>query len=70
MIVASPITAYANGSGDISQVILGNDVITLTGTTYVVQVFSKQGSPVTAARYSLTGTGTLDLSSLTPLGSD
>jgi hypothetical protein len=61
------ITATANGSGAISQVILGNDVVSPSGTTYVVSVFSSTGAFVFTARYSLTGSGTLDLSTLTPL---
>src|SRR5580700_2100810 len=56
------VTAQANSSGDISQVIVGNDVITPSGTTYMVEVFSSAGSLVSAARYSLTGSGSVDLS--------
>lgn len=61
------VTAVANGSGDISQVILGNDVITPSGTTYMVEIFSAAGAFISAARYSLTGTGSVDLSTLTPI---
>lgn len=61
------VTALADGSGDISQVIKGNDVITPSGTTYCVEVFSDSGAFVSSARYSLTGSGSVDLSTLTPL---
>jgi len=61
------VTALANGSGAISQVLLGNDVIRPAGTTYVVQIFSNTGALISSARYSLTGTGSLDLSTLTPI---
>lgn len=61
------ILALANGSGVISQVILGNDAITPSGTTYYVEIFSDSGAFIAAGRYSLTGSGTVDLSTLTPL---
>ena len=63
------IKALANGSGNISQVILGNDVITPTGTLYEVRVFSNVGSQISVAKYSLTGSGSKDLSVLTPIAS-
>ncbi|SRR6266704_3158088 len=59
--------ASANGSGVISQVILGNDVITPAGTSYEVSIFASDGSLVAMARYKFTGSGTVDLSTLTPL---
>ena len=61
------VTSLANGSGAISQVILGNDVLTPAGTTYLVSVYAATGVLVWEARYKLTGTGSVDLSTLTPL---
>lgn len=67
LIATLSVTALANGSGAISQVILGNDVITPAGTKYEVQVFSNSGAMISSAMYSLTGSGTVDLSTLSPL---
>ena len=61
------ITALANGSGVISQVIIGNDVITPSGTTYAVTVYSSTGAFISEGRYKLTGSGSVDLSTLTPI---
>jgi hypothetical protein len=66
MLSTLSVTAAANGSGAVSQVLLGNDVITPAGTYYNVQTFSSSGSLISSARYSLTGSGTVDLSTLTP----
>jgi hypothetical protein len=62
------VTAVANSSGAISQTILGNDVISPSGTSYLVEIFSSTGAPVWCARCSLTGSGSHALSSFTPLG--
>lgn len=61
------IKASANGSGAISQIILPNDSILPSGTTYVVNIYNASGGLMSSGRYSLTGSGTVDLSSLTPL---
>lgn len=61
------VKATANGSGAISQVILGNDVITPGTTTYVVTVFDASGAQVWSNRYKFTGSGSVDLSTQTPL---
>lgn len=60
------VTSIANGSGLISQVILGNDVITPAGTLYLVEFLSNTGAFISAAKYKLIGSGTVDLSTLTP----
>ena len=59
--------AMANTSGLISQVILGNDIITPPNTTYVVQIYSDLGAYISEGRYSLVGSGTVDLSTLTQI---
>ncbi|MFZ1974735.1 MAG: hypothetical protein WAU89_17950 [Candidatus Acidiferrales bacterium] len=69
-IAAAPIKAQANGSGAVSQVIIGNDVITPSGTLYQVDIYNASGALISSARYQFTGSGSVDLSSLTPLGSD
>ena len=51
VISAFSVLAMANGSGAISQVLIGNDAITPSGTTYVVQIFSNAGSLISTARY-------------------
>lgn len=66
-IVAAPIKAQANGSGAVSQVILGNDVILPANTSYTVNIYSNTGALISSARYQFTGSGSVDLSTLTPL---
>jgi hypothetical protein len=70
VIASTVLKSIANGSGVISQVVIGNDVITPSGTSYQVDIYSAVGSLISSARYSLTGSGTTDLSTLTPLASD
>lgn len=67
-IAAAPIKAQANGSGVVSQVLIGNDVITPSGTSYQVDIYSASGALISSARYQFTGSSTTDLSTLTPLG--
>jgi hypothetical protein len=67
VICAAPIKAVANGSGAVSQTLLGNDAITPAGTSYQVDVYSSSGALISSGRYQFTGSGTIDLSSLTPL---
>lgn len=66
-IAAAPIKAQANGSGAVSQGLIGNDVITPSGTSYQVDIYSAAGSLISSGRYQFTGSSTVDLSSLTPL---
>jgi hypothetical protein len=61
------LTAQANGAGAISQAVTGNDVITPAGTFYIVEIFSSVGGYISIAKYIFTGSGTVDLSTLTPL---
>lgn len=61
------LTAPADGSGAISQTIVGNDVISPANTSYVVAIYSNTGAFIAKQRYSLTGAGTINLSTLTPL---
>src|ERR1700733_14831369 len=56
--------AIAGTNGLISQVLFGNDVITPPHTTYVVQIFSDLGGFISEGRYSITGSGSVDLSTL------
>jgi hypothetical protein len=67
IIVGLTVKATADSNGAISQVILGNDVITPAGTSYTVAVYDSSGGLVAIARYRFTGSGTADLSTLTPL---
>jgi|SRR5215469_18275645 len=60
------VKATANGSGLISQTIVGNDVITPAGTSYAVQIYSDSGALISTGRYTFTGSGSVDLSTLTP----
>ena len=46
--------------------IYGNDVISPSGTTYLVQYIDPNGNVVSANEYSLVGTGSLDLSVVQP----
>lgn len=48
--------------GSISQPIYGNDVITPSGTYYMIQFKDPNGNAVAANNYKLLGTGNLDLS--------
>jgi hypothetical protein len=59
--------ALANDVGLISQVLLGNDIITPPNTTYVVTIYSDLGGFISEGRYSLVGSGTKDLSTLTQI---
>jgi hypothetical protein len=42
-------------------------VITPSGTFYTVEIFSAVGGYISIAKYKFTGSGTVDLSTLTPL---
>jgi hypothetical protein len=68
VISALSVTAMANGSFQISQIMLGNDVITPTGTSYVVRATSTTGGFMSSKRYKFIGNGNVDISSLTPEG--
>src|SRR5258708_4994948 len=64
------ITANANGSGFLSALLYGNDVITPGLTFYQVDLYSGQnatGSKIQTSSYRINGSGTFDLSNLTPL---
>lgn len=65
MITNLVVTAIANGSGDISQVLIPNSAITPAGTTYTVTFYDTNGAFISKARYLLNSSA--DLSSLTPL---
>jgi hypothetical protein len=59
--------AVADGSGVITLTIAGNDVVTPAGTVYMVEVFTSGGAVFWAKKYRLTGSGTVDLSTQSPL---
>jgi hypothetical protein len=64
------VSAHASISppnGQVSQAIIPNDAITPSGTSYMIEVFNGKGAMVSAGRYSLTGSGSVDLSDLIPL---
>jgi hypothetical protein len=54
-------------AGTISTKVWGNDQITPSGTYYTISLLDSQGNIVQTAAYSLTGSGTFDLSNLVPL---
>lgn len=60
-------TAVANGSGAFSVTVWGNDQITPNDTYYIVQFLDAAGAVIASIPYRFTGSGTVDLSSLTPL---
>lgn len=66
--VISPtiITATAV-SGEGSVELWGNDVISPSGTYYVVTFISSSGNFIAKLPYQFVGTGSFDLSTLTPL---
>jgi hypothetical protein len=54
-------------AGTVSIAVYGNDVIIPTGTYYTVELLDGAGNVVQCAAYLLTGSGTKDLSGLTPI---
>ena len=52
--------------GTISTPIWGNDVITPQGTYYSIAILDGDGNTIQCSNYQLTGSGTIDLSTLTP----
>lgn len=69
VISAAPITITCSG-GTFSQLLYGNDQITPSGTFYTIALFDSTGRFISEAAYQLTGGGTNDLSTLTPLQSN
>jgi len=65
-IVAGPrITFEANASGVISGTVWGNDSLTPAGTYYVLSVTDQTGLVQRDCAFTLTGTDTINLSTLT-----
>lgn len=56
-----------DAAGVVNTPLWGNDVITPLGTFYLIQVFDGNGNCIAAGEYRITGSGTQDLASLTPL---
>jgi hypothetical protein len=68
--ILSPITLTATAvAGAGSQVLWGNDVISPAGTYYKVTFLASNGSTIATLPYQFTGSGTFDISELTPLAS-
>lgn len=66
-IIAKPGPIYLEStSGSFSTPILGNDVITPSGTYYDIALLDGRGNVLQAAAYQLIGSGTQDLSNLAP----
>jgi len=61
-----PFAVYSTGAA-ISTLIWGNDQITPAGTYYSIEVLDGEDNVVQCGAYTLTGGGTQDLSSLTPV---
>ena len=59
-------TYLQSSNGVFSTPIWGNDAITPSGTYYTVEVIDAKGNVVQCDAYQLTGSGTQDLSTLTP----
>lgn len=69
IIVQTATTAVADGSGNISVTLWGLDVITPAGCFYTVTFFNDQGGFVASLAYdAFIGSGTFDLSQVTPRG--
>ena len=60
------VIATADSGGLISTLIWGNDMITPSGTYYLVTFMSDKHLVTAQCKYYLTGLGTVDLSTLTP----
>jgi hypothetical protein len=60
--------AVADGSGNISVTLWGNDVITPAGTYYTVTYYNESGGQVAKVPYQFVGSGSFDLSTLIPIG--
>lgn len=58
----SPLAVKAGGSGIITMILYGNDVITPANTYYTFAVADDQGNTVQLNAYQFTGAGTFDLS--------
>jgi hypothetical protein len=56
--------AMANSSGVVSQALIGNDQISPKNTNYLVSIFSNLGALISEGKYSFSGSGTVDLSTL------
>jgi hypothetical protein len=65
-VVSPRVTATADINGLISTLIWGNDLIAPSGTYYLVTFMSDKNLQTAQCRYSLVGSGTVDLSTLTP----
>lgn len=58
---------FETTSGTFSVQLWGNDVITPAGTYYAISLIDANGNVVQSGAYQLTGGGTFDLSSLSPI---
>lgn len=68
VIVQTSTTATADGSGNISVVLWGNDVVTPSGTEYTAKFYNDAGGLLQQVAYQFTGSGSFDLSNVVPLG--
>jgi hypothetical protein len=66
MIGKSPILATANGSGVVTQLLWGNDVISPAETFYCIVCSDSEGNHVWTQNYQLSGGGSQNLSDLSP----
>lgn len=66
MVAAVVTIARADDASQVSIPLWGNDVITPAGTYYNISIVDGQGNIVQSDNYQLTGSGTIDLSALTP----
>lgn len=55
---------YSDGTAVLSIPLWGNDVITPSGNYYAITVYDGDGNVVQSGAYAITGSGTIDLSSL------
>lgn len=68
VIVQTSTTVTADGSGNISVVLWGNDVITPAGTYYNASFYNEAGGLLVTVAYQFTGSGSFDLSQVVPMG--
>jgi hypothetical protein len=66
IVAPGPTTLFSPGTA-FSTAIWGNDQITPAGTYYSIELLDGQDNVVQCGAYQLTGSGTFDLSSLTPI---
>ncbi len=68
LILQTSKTATADGSGNISVQLWGEEQVTPSGTYYTATFLNDAGGPVASVPYQFTGPGSFDLSNVVPMG--